>query len=77
MHKDALTLDDLISLFSILGALLSIIMLIGVAGAAYCDSITLVEATKKSIIWIVILICCVIGIMHEERKEEEGKYDRL
>ena len=77
MHKDALTLDDLISLFSILGALLSIIMLIGVAGAAYCDSITLVEATKKSIIWIVILICCVIGIMYEERKEEEGKYDRL
>lgn len=77
MHKDALTLGDLISLFSILGALLSIIMLVGVAGAADCDSITLIEATKKGIIWIAVLICSVIGIMHEERKEEEGKYDRL
>ena len=42
MHKkDALTLNDLISLFSIIGVLVSLIMLVGVAGAVDCDSITL------------------------------------
>lgn len=77
MHKDALTLSDLVSLFSIIGIFLSVIMMIGIAGSVDCDSITLIEAAKKGIIWIVVLICSVIGIIHEERKEEESIYDRL
>lgn len=65
-----------IATLALLGAFISIIMLIGTAGAIECDSIALGEGVKRGIIWIAILVCSVIGIVHEE-KEEENVYDRL
>lgn len=77
MHKkDALTLDDLISLFSIMGVFLSIIMIIGVAGAVDCDSLTLYEGTVRFVFWLIILVLSVIGLAKVER-DEEDIYDRL
>lgn len=67
---------EVIATLALLGAFISIIMLIGTAGAIECDSITLAEGTKRGIIWIVILAVSVIGIIHEE-KEEENIYDKL
>ena len=77
MHKkDALTLNDLISLFSIIGVSVSLIMLVGVAGAVDCDSITLFEGTKKIVIWLIVMALSVIGLAKVER-DEEDIYDRL
>lgn len=66
-----------IATLALLGAFISIIMLIGTAGAVDCDTITLTDGVKRGAIWLIILVCSVIGIIHEERKEEEGIYDRL
>lgn len=76
MHKEALTLDDLISLFSIMGIFLSIIMMIGVAGAVDCDSLTLYEGTVRLVFWLIVLVLSIIGLVKVE-KDEEGIYDRL
>lgn len=67
---------EVIATIALLAAFISIIMLIGTAGAIECDSITLAEGTKRGLIWIAILVFSVIGIVHEER-EEESIYDRL
>ena len=76
MHKEVLTLDDLISLFSIMGIFLSIIMLIGVAGAVDCDSLTLYEGAVRLVFWLIVLVLSIIGLVKVE-KDEEGIYDRL
>lgn len=76
MHKDELSLNDLISLFSIIGVLVSLIMLVGVAGAVDCDSITLFEGAKKIVIWLIVMALSVIGLAKVER-DEEDIYDRL
>lgn len=76
MHKDEMTLNDLISLFSIIGILVSLVMLVGVAGAVDCDSITLLEGVKKIAIWLIVMVLAVIGLAKVER-DEEDIYDRL
>ena len=68
-------LADIIGTVSLFGILISMLMLIGTAGAIDCDTVTLAEGIKKGSIWIIIMICSVIGIIHEEK--DEGKYDRL
>lgn len=77
MRKDELTLNDLISLFSMLGLLLSIIMLCGIAGGVDCDRLTILDAAKKGIVWCIILILSAIGILKVERDEEESEFDNL
>lgn len=69
-------LREFIATITLLAAFVSIIMLIGTAGAIERDSITLADGIKRGIIWVVILAFSVIGIVHEER-EEENIYDRL
>ena len=76
MHKDELNLDDLLTLFGIIGVLLSIIMMVGTAGALDCDSITTFEAAKKIIIWLIILVISTIGLL-KAAKDNEGEYDNL
>ena len=76
MHKDELSLNDLISLFSILGILLSIIMLVGIAGGVDCDSLTILDAAKKSVVWFIILVLSFIGALKVER-DEESEFDNL
>lgn len=77
MHKDELSLDDIISLFSVIGMLLSIIMLVGIAGGVDCNSITIFDAAKKGIVWCIILILSVIGLMKVEKDDEESEFDNL
>lgn len=76
MHKDELSLNDLISLFSIMGVLVSLIMLVGVAGAVDCDSITLFEGAKKIVVWLIVMTLSVIGLAKVER-DEQGEFDNL
>lgn len=77
MHKDELGLNDLISFFSIMGILLSFVMLVGIAGGVDCDTITIYDAAKKGVIWCIILIISVIGVLKVEKDEEEGRFDDL
>ena len=56
-------------------AFISFILLIGIAGGVDTDQLTIDEAVKKSIIWIILLVIGVIGIIKTEK--EEDKYDRL
>lgn len=77
MHKDELSLDDIISLFCVIGMLLSIIMLVGIAGGVDCSSITIFDAAKKGIVWCIILIFSVIGLMKVEKDDEESEFDNL
>lgn len=76
MHKDRLSLNDLIVLFSLLGMLLSIIMMIGIAGAVDCDNLTILEAAKKEIVWCIILTVSGIGLL-KVQKDEESEYEDL
>lgn len=77
MHKDELSLDDIIALFSVIGMGISIIMLVSIAGGVDCDSITIFDAAKKGIVWCIILILSVIGLMKVEKDEEESEFDNL
>jgi len=77
MHKDELSLDDIIALFSVIGMGISIIMLVGIAGGVDCDSITIFDAAKKGIVWCIILILSVIGLMKVEKDGEESEFDNL
>jgi len=77
MHKDELSLDDIIALFSVIGMGISIIMLVGIAGGVDCDSITIFDAAKKGIVWCIILILSVIGLLKVEKDEEESEFDNL
>lgn len=70
MNDDNMTLKDLIILFSSLGLMLSILMLVGICGGLDQDKITFAEAMKKSIIWMVIFAASVFGIVKGEREEE-------
>ena len=77
MHKDELSLNDLIVLFGGLGMLISFIMLVGIAGGVDCDSITIYEATKKGIVWFIVMLLSVLGILKVEKDEEESEFDDL
>ena len=77
MHKDELSLNDIITLFSAIGILLSIIMLACIAGGVDCDSLTILDAAKKSIVWSIILVLSFIGVLKVERDEEESEFDNL
>ena len=77
MHKDELSLDDIISLFSVIGMLLSIIMLVGIAGGVDCDNITIFDAAKKGIVWCIVLTLSVMGMLKVEKDEEESEFDKL
>jgi len=77
MHKDELSLDDIIALFSVIGMGISIIMLVSIAGGVDCDSITIFDAAKKGIVWCIILILSVIGLLKVEKDEEESEFDNL
>jgi len=70
MNDDNMTVKDLIILFSSLGLMLSILMLVGILGGLDQDKITFAEAMKKSIIWMVIFVASVFGIVKGEREEE-------
>lgn len=65
-----LYLENIIGTISLFGIIISMIMLVGIAGAIDCDTITLTDGTKKIIIYLIILICSVIGILHVEREED-------
>ena len=77
MHKDELSLNDIISLFSVIGILLSIIMLVGIAGGVDCDNITIFDAAKKGIVWCIVLTLSVMGMMKVEKDDEEDEYGNL
>jgi len=77
MHKDELSLNDLIALFSGIGILVSFIMLVGIAGGVYCDSITIYEATKKGIVWCIVMLLSVLGTLKVEKDDEEDEYGNL
>ena len=77
MHKDELSLNDIISLFSVIGILLSIIMLVGIAGGVDCDNITIFDAAKKGIMWCIVLTLSVMGMMKVEKDDEEDEYGNL
>lgn len=77
MHKDELSLDDIISLFSVIGMLLSVIMLVGIAGGVDCDKITIFDAAKKGIVWCIVLTLSVMGLMKVEKDDEESEFDNL
>ena len=68
-------LDDIIGTVSIFGILISFFVLIGTAGAIDCDDLALSDGIRRGSIWLVILICSVIGIVHVEK--EEDIYDKL
>ena len=63
-------LADIIGTISLFGLLISILMLIGTAGAVDCDTITLTDGVKRGAIWLIILVCSVIGIIREEREDD-------
>lgn len=67
--------DDIIGTVSIIGLLVSFIMLVGTAGAIECDTITMADGIKRIAIWLIVFICSAIGILHVEK--EEDIYDRL
>ena len=71
MGEEKITLKDLVMLFSTLGMLLSILVLVSVLGSLELDKITFAEAVKKSIIWMIICILSVIGIIKAERDSDE------
>lgn len=77
MHKDELSLDDLILLFSGIGMLISFIMLVGIAGGVDCDKITLFDAAKKGIVWCIVMTLSVTGLMKVEKDDEEDEYGNL
>lgn len=68
-------LDDIIGVASVIGLLVSFIMLIGIAGAIDCDTLTFADGIKKMVVWFIVFICSAIGIIHVEK--EEDSYDRL
>ena len=77
MHKDELSLDDLILLFSGIGMLISFIMLVGIAGGVDCDNITIFDAAKKGIVWCIIMTLSVMGLLKVEKDDEESEFDNL
>jgi hypothetical protein len=76
MYKDRLSLSDIISLFSIIGLLISIVMMVGIAGGVDCDSITILDAAKKSVVWCIVLTLSVMGLL-KVQKDEESEYEDL
>ncbi len=70
-----ITLTDIIVFFAGLGILVSVLLLIGTAGAIECDSITVKDSIPRVIICLIILVVSVFGITKFE--SEENAYDRL
>ena len=73
MNEEGTTIKDLVILFSTLGLLISVFMLIGILGGLDQDKITFAEAVKKSIIWMAICAASVVGIIRGEEEEEWEK----
>lgn len=76
MHKKKKSsLEDILTVLCMLGLVISFFMLIGTAGAVDCNQVTINDVIPKGIIWIVVMLCSVIGIIKLEK--EDSKYDRL
>ena len=76
MHKDELSLKDIILFLSLIGMLISLVMMVGTAGAVECDKLTILEGAMREIVWVIILILSGIGII-KIQKEEESEFDNL
>lgn len=76
MHKDELSLKDIILFLSLIGMLISLVMMVGTAGAVECEKLTILEGAKREIIWVIILILSGIGII-KIQTEEESEFDDL
>lgn len=61
----------------LIGLLVSFIMLVGTVGAVDCNNIDISTATKKGIIWFIVLLLSVSGIVKLNNEDEEDNYDRL
>lgn len=70
-----ITLTDIIGFFAGVSIFISVLFLIGIAGAIECDSLTIKESISRIIVCLVILGVSVVGITKIE--SEENKYDRL
>ena len=55
--------------------LISIVLLIGIAGGVETDQLIISNAIRKSIIWLVFWVIGAVGIIKTEK--EEDKYGRL
>ena len=69
------TFKNIIGTVSFIFTLLSIFMLIGLAGAVDVDQMTVRESIPRGIFFIVVLILGVAGILFVEKDEDE--YGRL
>ena len=68
---DEMTLRDVAFVFSVLGMMISIFILVGILGSLDLDKITFTEAVKKSIVWMIICFISVFGLIKSESDADE------
>ena len=68
---DEMTLRDVAFVFSVLGMMISIFILVGILGSLDLDKITFAEAVKKSIVWMIICFISVFGLIKSESDADE------
>ena len=68
---DEMTLRDVAFVFSVLGMMISIFILVGILGSLDLDKITFTEAVKKSIVWMIICFRSVFGLIKSESDADE------
>ena len=64
-------LQNIIGAVSFIGLAVSIIMLIGIAGSVDVNTLSIGEAAKRGIIWLIVLALSAGGIVLLEKDEDE------
>ena len=64
-------MENIIGAVCFIGLVLSIIMLVGIAGAVDTDLLGVGDAARRGIVWLIIFLASACGIIYLERDEDE------